>query len=72
MNKIETTSEKVIDSGVRLKEYLNDAINLVSDEYIETTHKPDMIPKDEVLSIIQTHRNVLLCIKEICKQRKKF
>lgn len=72
MNDICVRSDEVLESGVKLKEYLDDAIASASDDYIKLTHKPDEIPKNEALELIQKYRNVLLCMKEICKNRKKF
>lgn len=72
MGKISVHSDEVLESGAKLKDYLNEAINVLSEEYIESAHQPDVIPKNEVMNLIQEHRNILLCIKEICKKRKKF
>lgn len=72
MTKICVRSDEVLDSDAKLKDYLNDAINVLSEEYIESSHQSDLIPKNEVMNLIQKHRNILLCIKEICKKRKKF
>ena len=66
-------SDDVLDSGVKLKEYLDDAINELSDDYINVAHaESDVIPKHLVLDLVQKHRNALVCMKEICKKRKKF
>lgn len=72
MDKINVHSDEVLDSGVKLKDYLDEAIDVLSEEYIETAHQPDVISKNEVMNLIQEHRNILLCMKEICKKRKKF
>jgi len=72
MSDICVRSDEVLDSGTKLKDYLNEAINVLSEEYIKSVHQPDLISKDEVMNLIQKHRNILLCIKEICKKRKKF
>lgn len=72
MGKICVRSDEVLDSGAKLKDYLDEAIGVLSEEYIESAHQPDVIPKNEVMNLIQEHRNILLCMKEICKKRKKF
>ena len=72
MSDICVRSDEVLDSGTKLKDYLNEVINVLSEEYIKSVHQPDLISKDEVMNLIQKHRNILLCIKEICKKRKKF
>lgn len=72
MDKVCVRSDEVLESGVKLKEYLTDAIATLTDEYIEITHKAETIPKDDLLVLVQEHRNILLCIKEICKKRNKF
>lgn len=72
MVKICVRSDEVLESGAKLKDYLSEAINVLSEEYIESAHQPDLISKNEVMNLIQEHRNILLCIKEICKKRKKF
>ena len=72
MGKIYVLSDEVLKSGAKLKDYLDEAISVLSEEYIESAHQPDVIPKNEVLNLIQEHRNILLCMKEICKKRNKF
>lgn len=72
MGKICVHSDEVLESGVKFKDYLDEAIDELSEEYIELAHQPDVIPKNEVMYLIQEHRNILLCMKEICKKRKKF
>lgn len=52
----------------KLKDYLQDCINKVSDEYITALQEGDVCKAD----LIQEHRNMLLCIKAICKARNKF
>ena len=72
MSKICVRSDEVLDSGAKLKDYLDEAIGVLSEEYIESANQPDVIPKNEVMNLIKEHRNILLCMKEICKNRKKF
>lgn len=72
MSNICVRSDEVLNSGAKLKDYLDEAISVLSEEYIELTLQSDVIPKNEVLNLIQEHRNILLCMKEICKKRNKF
>ena len=71
MDKISIRSDEVIASGVKLKDYLTQAIAEVSDDYIDVSRKTE-ISVDETLKYIQHYRNILLCINEICKARKKY
>ena len=72
MDKINVRSDEVLDSGIKLRDYLEEAINEASNDYINVAHTPNVIPKNEALDMIQKYRNILLCMKEICKKRKKF
>lgn len=71
MDKISIRSDEVISSGIKLKDYLKLGINEASDDYINTTRLTD-INKDDALKLIIKYRNILLCINEICKTRKKY
>lgn len=71
MDKLNVRSDDVIASGVKLKDYIKIGINELSDDYIELSHKDD-ISVDEALKYVMKYRNMLLCINEICKSRKKF
>ena len=68
---INTNSNDIIRDGVKLKDYLKDAIDEISDDYIKVNHN-DSINCIEFLEYIQKYRNILLCINEICKSRKKY
>lgn len=70
-NDLCVRSDELIASGIKLKDYLNQAIAEVSEDYIDMTHEKE-ISVDMALKHIQKYRNVLLCIKEICKSRNKF
>lgn len=71
MSKILTNSDEVIRSKVKLKEYLQDALDEVSNDYIEVSHDVTINIID-ALDYIRKYRNILLCINEICKERKKY
>lgn len=71
MSELCVRSDDVIDSGVKLKDYLDSAIESVSNDYISVSNA-ESIPKNETMDLIQKYRNVLLCLREICKNRKKF
>ena len=71
MSKLNVRSDDVIASGVKLKVYIQNAIEEVSDDYLDLAKK-DAISKDDTLELIRKYRNALLCIKEICKTRNKF
>lgn len=71
MDKISIRSDEVIASNIKLKDYLKLGINEASDDYINTTRLTD-INKDDALKLIIKYRNILLCINEICKTRKKY
>ena len=71
MEKLNVRSDAVIASGVKLKDYIKTGINEVSDDYIEISHM-DGISKEKALEYVMKYRNMLLCINEICKSRKKF
>lgn len=71
MKDIEVRSNELIKSGVKLKDYLDEAIETTSDDYIRTSNA-ESIPKCDALDLIQKYRNILICLKEICKNRKKF
>lgn len=68
---INVNSNEVVASGTKLKEYLEDAIDEVSEDYILVSND-DGINNIDTLEYIRKYRNILLCIKEICKSRKKF
>lgn len=67
---IELSSDKVLLSGVKLKDYLNDAIKETSDDYINLAHSN--VDKIDALEYIRKYRNILLCMNEICKDRNKY
>lgn len=71
MKNLCVRSDELIESGVKLKDYLDSAIESVSNDYINVSNA-ESIPKNETMDLIQKYRNVLLCLKEICKNRKKF
>lgn len=71
MSKILTNSDEVVKSGVKLKDYLQQALGEVSDDYIEVSHDVTINIVD-ALDYIRKYRNILLCMNEICKQRKKY
>lgn len=64
-------SDEVIKSGIKLKDYLSEAIDEVSDDYIEVSHN-DTINVLDALEYIRKYRNILLSINEICKSRNKY
>lgn len=68
---INVNSNEVVSSNIKLKEYLEDAIDEVSEDYIIVSDN-DGINNLDALEYIRKYRNILLCIKEICKARKKF
>lgn len=68
---IEVNSNKVISDNTKLKDYLEEAINELSDDYIIISND-DGINNIDTLEYVRKYRNILLCIKEICKNRKKF
>lgn len=72
MGKICISSDELLNSGAKLKDYIDESIGVLSEEYIEASHQSDVIPKYAVMNLIQEHRNILLCMKEICKKRNKF
>lgn len=71
MSELCVRSDELIESGVKLKDYLDSAIESVSNDYISVSNA-ESIPKNETMDLIQKYRNVLLCLREICKNRKKF
>lgn len=67
-------SDDVISSGVKLKDYINDAIDELSSDYInvvDNLSKADDV-LSEALKYMRKCRNILLCINQICKTRKKY
>lgn len=64
-------SDDVIKCGVKLKDYLADGIKEISDDYIKVSHN-DTINVVDTLEYMRKYRNILLCIDEICKSRKKY
>lgn len=54
----------------RLKEYLDLCIQDASEEYIKILS--DHNASEDHIKSVHKYRNMLLCIKEICKQRNKF
>lgn len=71
MKNLCVRSDELIESGIKLKDYLDSAIESVSNDYISVSNA-ESIPKNETMDLIQKYRNVLLCLREICKNRKKF
>lgn len=65
MNKLKEKPEK----AVKLKDYLNDAIEIANDDYVRAvSDKKDSQLINEVLE----RRNVLITIYHICQNRNKF
>ncbi|MBR6518017.1 MAG: hypothetical protein IKT40_14385 [Bacilli bacterium] len=56
---------------LKLKDYLEDAIREISDDYVEISHN-ETINVVDTLEYIRKYRNILLCIDNICKTRKKY
>lgn len=56
---------------LKLKDYLEDAIREISDDYVAISHN-DTINVVDTLEYIRKYRNILLCIDNICKTRKKY
>lgn len=67
-NDVNVRSDDVIKQ-YKLKEYLDLCISELSEDYINCLKAS--YPDDYSL-MVQRHRNMLLCIKEICKARNKF
>lgn len=67
---IETSSDKVLSSDIKLKDYIQDAITETSDDFINLAHSN--LNKADALEYIRKYRNIFLCINEICKNRKKY
>lgn len=66
-----TNSNQVIADGTKLKDYLQDAINEISNDYVDID-KNNTINVIDTLEYIRKYRNILLCINEICKERNKY
>lgn len=64
-------SDDVIAKNIKLKDYISDAIDELSSDYIELVDN-DSISKDSASKYMRKCRNMLLCINEICKQRNKY
>lgn len=71
MNKFTFNSDEALKQEYKLKDYINDAIDVISDDFINLSHEDDK-SKLETLEYIRKYRNILLCINEICKHRKKY
>ena len=56
---------------IKLKDYIENAIQEISDDYVEISHN-ETINVCDTLEYIRKYRNILLCIKNICKTRKKY
>ena len=69
MEKLITDPSKLAKDDVKLKDYLNDAIFEISEDYIKAISNEK---NPEILKTIEKNRNILICIREICKQRNKF
>lgn len=68
IGKVSLNSDEVI-ANYKLKDYLTACIDAITEQVLESSKKG--IP-DEVIHTYIEHRNMLLCIKEICKARNKF
>lgn len=64
-------SDDVIKAGIKLKDYLQEGLQEISDDYIKVSND-DTINVCDALEYIRKYRNILLCINEICKSRKKY
>lgn len=71
MSKLILHSDEVIKSGIKFKDYLHEALKEVSEDYIEVSHN-ETINVVDALEYIRKYRNILLCMDEICKDRKKY
>lgn len=61
-------SDAVLDSGIKLKDYLDLAIDELTNEYINFAKSDTSLDYQQ----LRKYRNILLCIREICKARNKF
>lgn len=71
-DKIITSADEVVSNDIKLKEYITQAINEISDDYIINANKSQYIQKDQCMELIVKYRNILLSINAICKKRKKY
>ena len=62
----------VLNSGVSLKDYLHDAIEEITNDFIDVAKtSPEEIPKSDLLSYLGKYKSVLNNIDVICKNRKR-
>ena len=64
--------DDVLNSGVLLKDYLHDAIEEITNDFIDVAKtSPEEIPKADLLSYLGKYKSVLNNIDVICKNRKR-